>query len=93
MSSGVEVYRKKPLDVPAIQWTGREDSLLAIISFAGGHVREFLTGENILEVYDKLHDSWIKVFVGQWILRGTEGEFYPHDDEPFRRNYEKVKAE
>lgn len=38
-------------------------------------------------IYDYLHETYVGMKTGQWALCGTEGEFYPHDHEPFVRNY------
>jgi hypothetical protein len=46
---------------------------------------------NIAEVWDKLHDTWVGVKRGQWIIRGLKGEFYPCDDEVFRSSYTEVE--
>lgn len=43
------------------------------------------------EVFDELHQTWINVAVGQWIVKGAKGEFYPCDDETFHWKYEEVK--
>lgn len=32
-------------------------------------------------VYDRLHQTWVGVITGQWIICGTEGEFYPCADD------------
>lgn len=40
------------------------------------------------EVYDYLHDSWIKVEKGQVVIKGTQGEFYPHAVPLFYENYD-----
>lgn len=32
-------------------------------------------------VYDFLHETWVGVKDGQWIMRGTEGELYPCEDD------------
>jgi hypothetical protein len=45
------------------------------------------------QVYDILHDTWIQVKPGQWIVRGVKGEFYPCDDETFHWKYEEVQKE
>lgn len=42
------------------------------------------------EVFDKLHNAWIGVAPGQWIVRGVKGEFYPCDDETFHWKYEEI---
>ena len=33
------------------------------------------------EVWDKLHSIWVGVKDGQWIMKGSEGEFYPCVDD------------
>lgn len=39
-------------------------------------------------VYDYLHETWVGVKVGQWIICGLVGEFYPCDPDVFRQSYE-----
>lgn len=41
----------------------------------------------IAQVYDYLHDTWVGVKPGQWIIRGMKNEFYPCDNEVFRAKY------
>lgn len=43
-----------------------------------------------LEVYDKLHDTWVKVAPGQWVIRGVQGETYPCADDVLRATYDFV---
>jgi len=38
-------------------------------------------GRVVAVVYDYLHKTWVGVKAGQWVLRGTEGEFYPCADD------------
>lgn len=33
------------------------------------------------EVWDWLHRTHVGVLAGQWVIRGTEGEFYPCEDD------------
>lgn len=76
-------YRKKPIVVEAVQYTGyNEDEL---IKFTHGYFR---LSKFPAEVYDKIHETWIFVAIGQFIIRGSKGEFYPHDEELFYQNYE-----
>lgn len=53
-----------------------------------GHERE---DDIVGAVYDYLHKTWIGVKVGDYIIKGTKGEFYPHDGELFWKNYEEVE--
>lgn len=38
-------------------------------------------------VYDRFH-GWVPLFVGDWIIRGLKGEFYPCQPEVFAASYE-----
>lgn len=42
------------------------------------------------QVYDTLHDTWVNVKIGMYIIKGTKGEFYPCDPEVFEAKYEPV---
>lgn len=46
--------------------------------------------EQTAQVYDKLHDTWVGVKPGDWIIKGQKGEFYPCDPEIFAAKYEAV---
>lgn len=48
----------------------------------------------VAEVWDSLHSTHVGVKVGQWIMRGTEGEFYPCADDgtgTAPMNYEEIQ--
>jgi hypothetical protein len=92
-------YRKKAtVLVPALQFTGdNEDEL---IKFTGGgfrlipvFARTHTDPRVTAEVWDKLHVAWIGVVPGQFICEGSDGEFYPHNEELFYKNYELVDGE
>jgi hypothetical protein len=71
--SEVVTIRKKPIQIQAIKWTG--SNFAEVQKFTNGQIE---IGNDGLEVYDFLHDSWIKVRYGDYILQGLKGEFYPH---------------
>lgn len=89
-------YRKRPIVVDAIQWTG--DNLWEVQEFAGGgtyfwNLDPVDAGDDpemTAEVYDKLHSTWVGVYTGQWIIRGIQGELYPCADDVFAETYEEV---
>lgn len=87
MATTVQKFRKRPIDVEAIQWTG--DNLAELVAFTG--VRGYfvpLEGDVFTaQVYDKLHDTPISVRTGDWILKGTHGEFYPCARDVFAATY------
>lgn len=88
------LWRKRPVTVPAIRWTG--SNLAEVEAFTGGpqwfapvapEDRED-DPERTAEVFDKLHSTWVGVHDGQWIIRGVKDELYPCDDEVLRETYE-----
>lgn len=91
----IKRFRTKVVEVNAMQFTGDNHADLA--EWTGGFFDE-RTPRNDFgeddgftgEVYDDLHDTWINVSPGQWIVCGAKGEFYPCDDETFHWKYEEV---
>jgi hypothetical protein len=43
-------------------------------------------------VYDKLHETFVGVKDGDFIIEGLQGEFYPHDAALFPEAYDEVWA-
>lgn len=87
-------YRKRPVVVEAIQFTGTGDSCTAVTAFfghpyAGTHRWKSTT-------YD---GGWIITLEGEmefkpgdWIIKGTRGEFYPCKPGPFADTFEPIPA-
>ena len=92
--TGPAKYRKRPVVIEAVQFTG--DNVAEIAEFtAGGFetVDPFERSDSpeiVAEVWDYLHETWVGVKAGQWIIRGVKGEFYPHDADLFAESYERV---
>jgi hypothetical protein len=90
--SAFPTYRKKPIDVPAVQWTG--DNLDELVNFTNCQFSETSehdrAGEPELtaEVFDKLHSTWVRLRTGDYVLKGTQGEFYPCARSVFEETYE-----
>lgn len=80
-------FMKRPVAIRAMQFNG-EDSWEGLLEFTDGKVRAEEGASP--EVYDYLHDTWIKFKKGDWILEGSKGEFYAHEGELFKTNYEEV---
>jgi hypothetical protein len=79
--------RRKPAEVEAVQWTGSNSAEL--YAFAGSDLFDVhRKGDATALVYDYLHEIWIPVYDGNWIIRGIKGEFYPCDAEVFAEIYE-----
>ena len=81
-------YRKRPVTIEAIQWTGQNWEELQ--AFTGYQVQrhEFTQAPEITNVYDVLHDTWVTFYLGDWIVKGVGGEFYPCNIDIFEKTYE-----
>ena len=88
----VQRFRKKPVVIDAVQWTG--DNEEELVEFAGAN---FETVDDSPEwtarVFDKLHDSWIEARTGDWIVRGVRGENYPVHQEVLAETYDLVNED
>lgn len=95
----VRQFRKRPVVVSAIQWTG--DNEAQVREFTGGNFEAVDPDdransddpENTAAVLDSLHSSWIGLRTGDWVVRGPRGEFYAIKDDVLRETYEPVAAE
>lgn len=81
-------FMKRPVAIQAMQFNG-DDSWEGLLEFTDNKVRR-ANEASLPEVYDYLHDTWIKFKKGDWILEGSKGEFYAHEGELFKTNYEEV---
>lgn len=89
-------YRKKPVVIEAVQWTG--ENLKEIIDFSGLHPSaEKWTWEQY-EIIVK--SQGLKIFtlegnheasIGDFIIKGVHGEFYPCKPDIFAKTYEPVE--
>ena len=88
-------FRKKPVIIEAIQWTG--DNLKEIIDFAGLHPS---AEKWVWDEYENIvKTEGLKIFtlegrmnadIGDWIIKGVKGEFYPCKPDIFEQTYEPV---
>jgi hypothetical protein len=88
-------FRKKPIVVEAICWTG--DNLREIIDFTGLHPSAARWSWDEYEAV--VRDEGLKIFTlegphiasaGDWIVRGVKGEFYPVKPDIFATTYSPV---
>lgn len=86
-------YRKKPVEVEAIQYTG--DNLSAVTAFVGEgdfapiHPDDQVDGDYDAELYVAANGAWVPIEPGEWILRDQRG-CYPCKADIFAATYEPV---
>lgn len=87
-------FRKKPVVVTAVQWTG--DNEAELIEFTGKRFHEVPPEDRLDDpdvtgsVFDVLHSTWVGVLAGQWVICGVKGEFYPIDEAVLAETYERL---
>ena len=84
-------YRKKPVVIDAMQWTG--ENLDDVIKFCSGDASYELMARGDAElVISTLEDgngtARHVASRGDWIIRGVQGELYPCKPEIFDATYE-----
>ena len=90
MNDKTEVLRftKKPVTIEAIQWTGK--NLRDVITFTDGHPDNWeayrdLVARDGLKIYTL--EGNLLANVGDWIIRGVKGEYYPCKPDIFEATY------
>ena len=79
-------YRKKPVVIEAVQWTGRNwETITKFITakhelFEAGRIIDITTLEGKMSATP-----------GDWIIKGVKGEFYPCKPDIFEQTYEVVE--
>ena len=91
-------YRKKPVVIEAVKWTGGNHR--EMFNFLGGEDEDYLTAVGV-----NFYIDWTKVeggliiktlegehvaTVGDYIIKGIKGEYYPCKPDIFEATYEKV---
>lgn len=97
-------YRKKPVAINAIQITPTLQISEILEAFDGAQpirdvekltVRndELLDAVGYRTAYINTVEAEMFVFIGDYIIQGVEGEFYPCKESVFKATYEKVEEE
>lgn len=80
-------FRKKPVVIEAIQWTGNNvDEILGFILAKASAYRP--VGNSI--AIETLEGTMI-ADRSDWVIKGIKGEFYPCKSDIFEATYEKVE--
>lgn len=81
-----KLYRKKPVIIETVQWTG--ENLSEVLEFA--HPRaNYVAGT--LAIFTL--EGSMTVSIGDFIIKGVQGEFYPCKPDIFAETYEAVEGE
>jgi hypothetical protein len=94
--SAVQRYRKKPVEVEAMQWTGTNETDIQAWTGRGGfHELDFEDrGDNpaaTAGLYVAANSVWVTLEPGEWVLKDRRG-FYPCQPDVFEETYEPCSA-
>ncbi len=78
-------YRKKPVVIDAMLYDGGSESLIEAAAFLGSY---FIDSGSNGEIFIETLEGDIRASVGDWIIKGVEGEFYPCKPHIFDKTYE-----
>ena len=100
-SCAADRYTKKPVTIDAIRWTGK--NLREVITFTDGppDTRTSHAGMAWDTYVDLVERDGLKIFtlegkmsaaIGDWIIKGVQGEFYPCKPDIFEATYSPALA-
>jgi hypothetical protein len=79
-------FRKKPVVIEAMKWTGKNTTELLHWIFPDIEADATADHLTIKTLEGELYAS-----VGDWIIKGIKGEFYPCKPDIFKATYEPIK--
>ena len=94
----IKKYRKKPVEIEAVQWSGKNDA--EIEYFVGDYLQGY--GNNLVcykprsnqyrskLMYIHTLEGTMTASVGDYIIKGVQGEFYPCKPDIFEQTYDEV---
>jgi len=86
----MSLYRKKPVVIEAVQNDGGSECLTALAHWMGDAFTDSgPEGEIYIETLEGTHRG----DVGDWIIKGVKGEFYPCKPDIFEQTYEPAGGE
>jgi hypothetical protein len=80
-------FRKKPVVIEAVQFTGSHDSAFSIQQWGG------LAAIDVADhgLYIQTLEGRMHVSIGDYVIRGVQGEFYPCKPDIFEATYEAIE--
>lgn len=96
-------YRKKPVEIDAMQWDGTADGATPIIDWiiSSGETATYTCsspdrcaendGDTPHSISIRTLEGTMRAGLGDWVIRGVKGEFYPCKPDIFAATYEKAE--
>lgn len=84
-------YRKKPVVIEAIQFKDDPDTLIEIQEFMQSELRISYENPDAPVIKIETLEGIMDASIGDWIIKGVNGEFYPCKPDIFEKTYEAVE--
>ena len=86
-------FRKKPVVIEAVQWTGGYDSEQEVNNFLEKETGVDWEWEGVppYALLIKTLEGTMRADLEDWIIRGVQGEHYPCKPDIFKETYEPVE--
>lgn len=79
------IFRKKPVEVEAVQFTG---DVWPVLDFVDG--KNAFANEMGGKLTIRTLEGDMTVSINDWVIKGVQGEFYPCKPDIFEQTYDKV---
>lgn len=84
-------YRKKPVTIEAIKFEDTPDCVCEIAEFVGGDLRVNYEDKDHPFILIETLEGVMKANVGDYIIKGVKGEFYPCKPDIFEATYDCIE--
>jgi hypothetical protein len=82
-------YRKKPVVIEAVQFDGSERSIVEILALQRDKVK--VLREDAGDLLIPTLEGTMRASVGDYVIRGVQGELYPCKPDIFEQTYDLVE--
>lgn len=96
----IGTYRKKPVIIEAVQWTGSNPCEIQEFAGSAAKITKYAPAiddagvfvgfveRSRLELSIQTLEGEMKAAIGDYIIKGVNGEFYPCKEEIFEKTYD-----
>ena len=90
----VKKYVKKPVVVEAVEFTGTDENVDALNDFVDWDIKFFfdiwVDEKKVVYAIINTPEGEMKASLGDYIIKGIEGEYYPCKPDIFKKTYDLV---
>lgn len=84
-------YRKRPVVIEAVEWDGRSGTISPLAPFENATKSPEVKADGTLDITTL--EGVMTAEIGDYVIKGVQGEIYPCKEHTFASTYEPVKAD